>query len=364
VTRIVIFLPSLSGGGAERVLLQVANEITSRGYEVDLVLSSVTGPYISEVINSINIVDLGASRVLFSLFPLWLYIKRSTPKIILSALSHANLVAIISVMFSKFKPRVVISERNIITQESINNQGMKGSILRYLMHKFYHRADSAITVSNGVSDSLIQYTKLLNKDIFVVPNPCDIDRISLLSNKPIDDNWFFSSKLPVVIGIGRLTRQKDFHLLIKAFSIVLKENNARLLILGEGELRSELESLALSLGLNEKNFFMPGFVSNPFNYLKNSNVFVLSSRWEGFPNVLLHALGCGCPIVATDCRSGPVEILENGKWGYLTPVGDVEAMAKSITLSLEGKNKHDLESRCLFFDIETTVNKYIKVIFR
>jgi len=359
---LAVFLPSLSGGGAERVILQVANKIAERGHRVDMVLASATGAYIGEVSDCVNIIDFKSSKVSLSLLQMRSYIKDSSPEVMLSALPHANLVALMSVMLSKVKPRLIISERNTIGIHSIKSQGIKGNLMRYLMRLLYPRSDAIIAVSDGVARSLSEYINISRDSVSIIPNPCNIDRIRCLSNEMINESWFDLNDLPIVVGVGRLTEQKDFSLLIRSFSLALREVEARLLILGEGELRGELEDLAAGLGLNRENFFMPGFKDNPFKYLKRSNVFVLSSKWEGFPNVILQALGCGCSVISTNCQSGPSEILDDGKWGDLVPVGDLEMLSKSIVFRLQNRNRINVESRCAFFDIDGIVDKYIKVI--
>jgi glycosyltransferase involved in cell wall biosynthesis len=166
---------------------------------------------------------------------------------------------------------------------------------------------------------------------------------------------------PVILAVGRLTLQKDFPTLIRAFARLRARRSARLVILGEGELRDELEALVAELGLTA-DVALPGFVDNPFSWMRGSALFVLSSAWEGFGNVLVEAMACGTPVVSTDCPSGPAEILENGKWGRLAAVGDAEALARAIAEALDDPNPPDVRARAAFFSVERSVDAYLAIL--
>ena len=181
------------------------------------------------------------------------------------------------------------------------------------------------------------------------------------SEEALDHPWFLPGEPPVILGVGRLTQAKDFPTLIRAFALVRKKHPARLMILGEGEERSKLETLVQELGL-EKEVSLPGFVDNPYKYMKRAAVFVLSSKWEGFGNVLVEAMALGTPVVSTNCPSGPAEILENGRWGRLVPVGDVYALAEAIIETLDEEHHPDVANRAKDFAVELAVEKYINVL--
>ncbi|MCG8345898.1 MAG: glycosyltransferase [Chlorobiales bacterium] len=181
------------------------------------------------------------------------------------------------------------------------------------------------------------------------------------SLEPLAHPWFYPGEPPVILGVGRLVQQKDFPLLIRAFSRLRKRREARLMILGEGPLRPELEALVETLDL-KKDISLPGFIANPYAYMRCSALFILSSRWEGFGNVLVEAMACGTPVVSTDCPSGPSEILENGKWGRLVPVGDVNAMAFAMESALIEPSTHDTAMRAADFSVEQAISSYIQVL--
>ena len=197
------------------------------------------------------------------------------------------------------------------------------------MRLFYRGADRIVAVSKGVKDDLVKITGLDPDDIDVIANPVISSRIHELSKAPIMHPWLSDGKLPIVVGAGRLTRQKDFPTLIKAFAKVIAIRPMRLIILGEGDDRPKLTALARNLGI-EAHVSLPGFEANPYAFINRASLFVLSSIWEGSPNVLTEALALGIPAVATDCQSGPREVLQNGRYGPLVPIGDPDALAKAM----------------------------------
>lgn len=178
---------------------------------------------------------------------------------------------------------------------------------------------------------------------------------------PLEHPWLGEGKPPVILGVGRLTPQKDFSTLIHAFAQVRTVRDCRLVILGEGELRAELEQLVASLGVQD-SVQLPGFADNPFAWMSRVRLFVLSSRWEGLPNVLIQAMACGAAVVSTDCPSGPDEILEGGKWGKLVPVGDVEALAEALSENLQVLDVVNSIERAMFFNVENAINAYLRLL--
>jgi len=218
-----------------------------------------------------------------------------------------------------------------------------------------------VAVSRGVADDLARLTGLPREKIQVIYNPVVTPELFVKAEEPLGHPWFAAGEPPVILGVGRLHEAKDFQTLIRAFALVRKKRVARLVILGEGEERPKLEALVRELGLEEE-VALPGFVDNPFKYMKRAGVFVLSSQWEGFGNVLVEAMACGTPVVSTACPSGPEEILENGRWGRLVSVGDVDALAEAIILTLDDKNHPDVARRALDFGVQRAIDEYIRVL--
>ena len=360
--HIAIYLPSLHGGGAERVMATLANAFTERGFKVDLVLAEAKGPYLKELSPKVRVVDLKVGRVSRSLPGLVGYLRREQPYAMLTALNHANVIAIIARALAGVATRLVISERITLGKASTRNEGMAQRILYVLMRLCYPKADGIVAVSNGAADALSVFAKIPRERITTVYNPCNVIAIQKRAEESLEHPWFLPGEPPVVLGIGRLTTQKDFPLLLKAFAQLRTQCKARLMILGDGELSGSLQDLAHSLGLGADDFCLQGFVENPFSYLSRCGVFVLSSRWEGLPNVLIQALACGAAIVSTDCPSGPLEILEDGKWGRLVPVGDVQAMAEAMKETLNHQQRPDQTLRALDFNVDLSVNGYLRVL--
>ena len=349
------------GGGAERVMVILANEFCSRGVNVDLVLSKSIGPYLSDVHPSIRIVNLNSKRLFFSIVPLVKYMREEKPKVMLTALNTANVIAIIARIISRVKFRLVVSERAVTSVAIKDNPLMRAKLVPFLMRMTYSKADAIVAVSIGVSDDLINKFKLPSKNIHVVYNPVVTSQLIKLSNEKFDHEWFENEEVPVILSIGRLTSQKNFTLLIKAFSLLLKSCEARLIILGKGELQKELENLTIELNIWDKVSF-PGFVKNPFMWMKNSSLFVLSSDYEGLPGTLIQAMACGTPVVSTDCPSGPKEILENGQWGRLVPMRDVESLSRAMVATLDEEAHPDVALRAQYFDVNHGVEGYLKIL--
>jgi glycosyltransferase involved in cell wall biosynthesis len=234
--------------------------------------------------------------------------------------------------------------------------------MAHLVRKFYPAADAVIAVSTGIADDLKHVIGLNGTKVSIIHNPVITDAIAPLREAPADHPWFTDGGPPIVIGVGRLTTQKGFDDLIRAFALVRARRAARLVILGTGRDHDQLTALVHELGLAEV-VDLPGWVANPHAYMARANVFVLSSRYEGFGNVLVEALASGCPIVATDCVGGPADILEGGRFGHLVPVGDLEAMAEAILEALDAPADVDaLRRRAMDFHVDRIVERYCEVL--
>jgi glycosyltransferase involved in cell wall biosynthesis len=237
-----------------------------------------------------------------------------------------------------------------------------------LVKCLYPLADKVVAVSHGVANDLHELVKLPTEKIAVIYNPVVTPGLLTKSQVPVDHPWFTIGQLPVILGVGRLSRAKNFSTLIRAFAQRGLHLRARLMILGEGELRPDLEALVSELGLGD-TVCLPGFVNNPFAFMARSALCVLSSVQEGFPNVIVQAMAVGTPVVATDCLYGPAEILEGGKYGRLIPVDSVEAMAQAIDEELVHNRKQDsslrlrLMERADCFSQERSIRAYSSIFF-
>mgnify|MGYP005838982917 CR=1 FL=1 len=360
--QIAIFLPSFRGGGAERVMLNLAKGFANRGFKVDLVLVKAVGPYSAEVPPLIRVVDFRSNRVLFSLWKLVRFLRKERPAALLSAMDHANIIAIWAKQISGIKTQVVVTVHNTLSQSIKNASVLRIKLLPLLMRWFYPWANGIVCVSQGVANDLSFLIKLPLDKIKVIYNPIITPEFLAKAEEPLHHPWFNKGEPPIILGVGRLTKLKDFTTLIKAFDIVRRKRQARLMILGEGEERLKLEALVKRLGLEGEVVF-PGFMVNPYKYMKRASVFVLSSRSEGFALALAEAMALGIPVVATDCPNGPYEILDGGKFGSLVPIGDYKKLAEEIMKNLDIP-KTDIAAQHAMknFALERILNEYIQVL--
>jgi glycosyltransferase involved in cell wall biosynthesis len=358
--RLAFFLPGLYDGGAERIMLNLAKGIAARGYLIDLVLARAEGPYMGEVPGSVRLVDLKAPRVLGSGPALVRYLRREKPTVLLSVL-YANIIAIWARRLAGIPQRVILAEHNTLSRVVIGERDFRWQIYPRLARWFYPWADGIIAVSKGVADDLAQLTKIPHEHIRVIYNPIVTPELLEKSKESLEHPWFRSGQPPVVLAVGRLTTQKAFDVLIRAFAQVRRTYSARLLILGEGEERPALEAMISKLRL-EEDISMPGFVQNPYPYMAHAAVFVLSSRWEGLPTVIVEALSLGLPIIATDCPSGPREILMDGKYGQLVPVEDPFTLAAAIETALATNLPRPPKESWEPFELERTVDQYVNFL--
>jgi len=359
--KIAIFMQSLAIGGAERVTLNLAKGLVQQGMHVDLLLANCSGGLLSEVPPQITIIDLKGKRVLFSLFPLVCYLRTQRPDLLHSIQTHASLIAVWAVKLARLQMPLVISSHTMDSTSLAAEPTIRNRLVIKLAGWFFRSADAAICVSQGVAEDFIKTTGMPPQKTYVVYNSIVPPELEKKVHESISHPWFISEDPPVILAVGRLNASKDYPTLLRAFSLVNKKRLARLLILGEGQERAHLESLVKELGISAY-VLMPGFVANPFAYMARARLLVLSSRWEGLPGVLVEALACGTPVVSTDCSSGPKEILENGRFGKLVPVGDPQALATAILETLHTTpDRALLKQRAQDFTIDKSVKEYIRV---
>ena len=404
--RVAFLLDNLAGGGAEKVMLNLAHGMAGLGHPVDLLVCKMEGALRDKIPENVNLVHLKAStshlgilcalvadpatiqyvvkmfigarkRKLpgtFRFMPALVdYLKTSQPAGLISALPRTNINAVLAKRYSGQATRVVVSVHvnySFKEQEAQRNSKTEADCLQALVRRYYRQADVVVGVSKGVAENISEYAGIPRDRVTVVYNPIASPSIHTLARKNTRHPWLESGDLPVILGIGRFVAQKNFPLLLRAFARVREKIPARLILLGGDESsaeqclqKEELAEMAVRLGVRD-DFDMPGFVSNPYSYLKRAALFVLSSRYEGFGNVLVEALLCGCPVVSTDCPSGPAEILDGGMYGRLVPIDDEAALEDAMRWTLENPpDENFLRARGEEFSIENAAECYRSLIF-
>ncbi|MGH6914907.1 MAG: glycosyltransferase, partial [Geminicoccales bacterium] len=298
------------------------------------------------------------------------YLRTERPDALFSAMSTPNLLALWARRLAGVETRILVSERNTLSSTIDGAREWRKRHLPRLLGHGYRMADGIVAVSNGVADDLAARTGIPRARIATVYNPVITPELAPMADQPVAHGWFGPGEPPVVLGVGSLSARKDFPTLIRAFARVRAGRPCRLVILGEAasprktaQQQAELRALATRLGV-APDVDLPGFVANPFAYMARASVFVLSSVHEGLPGVLIQALACGCPVVSTDCPSGPAEILDGGQFGPLVPVGDEDAMAAAILSALDQPIAATrLRARAELYSVERAVDRYIDLMF-
>ena len=358
--RISVFIPSLRGGGVERVVVNLANEFIKRGYSIELVLASYEGELVNALSSNIKVINFNRKRVIYCLPLLIKYYISMRPTVLLSAMEHTNLVSIMAKILSRVPVKIVISVHTNIDFAVVQRKNIFSKILLICIKIFYRYADEIISVTKKGIIDIKRAANIKKKHIHSIYNPILTDIFYEQLEIHLTCQWITSSAVPIILSAGRLDPVKDFITLIKAFAVVIESINCRLVIIGEGVERKKLESLIVKLGL-EDSVLLPGFVNNPFSYMKYASVFVLSSLAEGFGNVLVEAMACKLPIISTDCPMGPREILTDK--GTLVPIENFEIMADQIrkVLSMPKIVNYPI-NRIMVFETDGIIDKYLSVL--
>jgi glycosyltransferase involved in cell wall biosynthesis len=360
--RIAVFTATMGSGGAERSMVRLAAGLASAGRPTDLVLGCrAEDAYADELPDAVRVVRLDAPRALLALPRLVGYLRRERPVAMVSSLDYMNVIAVAARRLAGVDTRLVVNEQNTLSMESGHSTQLRQRLVPTLVRHSYPRADGIAAVSAGVADDLAAVVGLPRQRVSVINNPVIVPELSEMMAQPCYHPWLVGNHPPVLLAVGRLSPQKDFECLLRAFATVRASTTARLLILGEGPDRQRLESLVRELGL-DSDVQLPGWVGNPYPYMARSDLFVLSSRWEGLPTVLIEALYCGLRIVSTDCPSGPREILDGGRFGSLVPVGEPEALAAAILGALHDQGPAPAEESWEQYGQQAVTEQYLAAL--
>lgn len=398
---VAIYIENLDGGGVQAMRLKMARELVARGRRVHLVVGQAKGALVERVPAEIPVTELtlasrlataaGALRgavgnplsalaattfgrdddaALRHLPGLARYLEQTGPGALLAATPYRNLEALLARRVAGRPMRVVVSEHNDLRHGHPLRRGWSGRRLISLQRALYPTADAIVAVSQGVAADVAARADLAVERIQVVYNPAVGPEITALAAAPVPHPWLAGDGPPVVLAVGRLGAAKDFPMLIRALGRLRRRRPVRLIILGKDkgprqttERIAQYRAQAAELGVAE-DVDLPGFVANPYAWMARAAVLAVSSRHEGFCNVIAEALACGCPVVSTDCPSGPSEILDGGRFGRLVPVGDDAATAEALEATLTARPAPDLlRARGQEFSLARAVDRYEQLLF-
>ncbi len=361
VRRVVLYIPDLSAGGAERVALNLLEALPGPGLHVSLLVNRMDGPLLEQLPPGAEVVSLGASCTLAAFWPLVRFLRRERPDAVVAFLSFNNVMAVWANLVAGRPSRVVTTIHAPLSFETAARPSPQFRLVPWLYRATLPRAAAVVAVSRGVGADLC---RTLSRDIgfSVIHNPVVTPRLLALAQREVDHPWFAPGQDPVILSVGRLHECKDPRLLVEAFALLPAASRARLVMFGDGPLRSELEGLIAQRGLAGRAVLLGG-TSNPWRFMARARVLVLTSRHEGFGNVLVEAMATGLPVVSTDCPYGPTEILGGGQWGRLVPVGDAAALASAMDAALaEPADAAALRRRADDFSAAAVADRYRRLI--
>lgn len=363
--RLAILLPDLRYGGAERVSIYLANEFVSRGFTVDVVLMEAAGDLLPLLNPAVGVIDLGVARMRGLFGPLASYLRTARPAALVSNMWPLTACAVAAARWvaRRHGTRVVVVEHNNWTLQSRQDSPLLRTLRKISMRLLFPLAAGRVGVSRGVALDLERHAYLASGSVQCIYNPVTgVQRGAVQISDGATIQAWANGTHQKLLAVGVLQPQKRFDWLLEAFSRLEPDGQARLLILGDGPERAMLEAMVTKLGL-ENRVSMPGFVDNPAAYYAHADLFVLSSEYEGLSLVLVEALEQGTPVVAMDCPSGPREVLENGKFGALVPVGDVEALAAAMQKALnEPHDREALKRRAQDFSVDKAAVAYLDLL--
>lgn len=355
--RIAIFIPTFAGGGAESAMVILAQELSRRGFLVDLILKKAQGELLAKVPSEVNIINFDVPAMRHTLTKLVRYINQKQPDTIISALELPNVVSVLARILAKSKPKIIISIHGIISKQ---NPIYHKSLDKVIFKLIYPRADHIVSVSNSCAQDAVQYLNLPQSKISVIYNPVINNEFFKKSREQQKFLYQETRNFKKILSIGRLEDVKDHQSLLLAFKEIQKKYFSKLIILGEGSAREKISQCLDEMSLGN-DVIMPGFIDNPLPIIKEADVLVNASKHESFSIVIVEALACHCPVVSTAC-GGPEEILANGKFGHLVPIGDHKAIADAIEKVFKGDLRLANPEWLDQFSIETSVQKYINLL--
>jgi glycosyltransferase involved in cell wall biosynthesis len=364
--KVLFFICQMGAGGAARTLLNIINNLDREKFSPILVTLDFRGDYEKDLKEDIPLIKLNTKRLRKAIFPLAKLIRMEKPDIVFSTIPNYNTIAILANILSGTKAKNIVREADNLGGSFAVNVKLLGYGMLYKL------SSQIVSLSEGVKENLVKRYKINAKHIEVIYNPVDLKSIADKTQNDVIDSehaHLFEGDEKVVITAGRLVKQKDYETLLTAFAQVAERVQCKLIILGEGPLKDRLTMLAEKLNISQKVFFI-GFRTNPYVYFKHADLFVLTSIHEGFSHVVAEALATGVPVVSTNCKSGPAEVLDNGKYGLLCRVGDNHDIADKMYQVLSYNEEQVQETirngykRATYFDAKRIVKDYEAVFLK
>ena len=358
--RVAVYLPSLEGGGAERAMVDLANGLRSRGVAADVVVIRDDGPWRQLLSEDVELKPLKTRCSLTAFLKLVCYLHRARPDVVIANGASSIILALLA---RRIGPRVAVVARIPVNQTAgLANANLKWRLVRMAQTALLPGAAAVVTNSTGSSEDIVRAVPRAAPRVRTIYNPVVWSGLADQAAKPVEHSWFKDQRIPIILSVGRLHHAKGHATLMRAFALLAQQRDVRLVVLGEGAERRNLSALAHELGVADR-VDLPGFHANPFPFMAQSRLFVLSSTHEGMPNVLIQAMACGTPVVSTDCPSGPREVLEDGQWGPLVPVGDPAALATAMRETMDRPPERSaLIARAGEFSAEASVQAYLDLI--
>lgn len=360
--RLAVLVASLAHGGIGKMRVHLINEFIRQGVDVDLLVADAASPYMGKLDPAVRVFELPTSHAITSIPGLYRYLRRRAPDAMLTQRIRVNVAALRARWLARSRVPIYVTLNTNLSAQLESMAPRKRARQLEKLRRYYPRNDGLIAVSRGVAEDAAALIGIDAARIHPIANPVVTPALFEAAAQPAGHEWLDDRTTPVILAVGRLEPQKDFDTLLRAFAGLRRERRARLIILGEGKLRQPLQALAAELGVAEA-VSMPGFVDNPAAYMARSELFVLSSRWEGSPNSLTEAVALGTPVVATDCPNGPVEILENGRYGPLVEMGDVAGMTAAMKATLDAPLDRDfLRQAGERYTVERSARRYLEAM--
>jgi glycosyltransferase involved in cell wall biosynthesis len=357
--RIGFFLATSGHSGVDRIMRNLIPAIAARGYAVDLLHVRGHGPVLDETPDNVRVVDLGSGHVYTCLPALIRYLRRERPAALLSDKDRVNRTALVGCALSRMPVRLVLRTGTTVSHNLAGRGAIERRLQRFSMRHLYRYGYATVVPSCGAADDLARYAGIDRRHIQVLPSPVVTDRLYSDALTGVEHPWLQARHCPVILGVGELSRRKDFATLIRAFAELRRRRAARLIILGRGRQADALRRLTRDCGV-AADVDLPGFDPNPYRFLARADLFVLASRWEGMPVALIEAVALGTPVVATDCPSGPREILRGGRYGPLVPVGDAAALASAMGEVLDHPlPKEQLQEAVVAYHVDRSAGAYL-----